>query len=383
MFAPTDIAGPDTLGIDPTKLAGLVQRARREVDEGLLPSCQLAVARNGQLAAFVTIGAATDATRYVIFSATKPLVASGAWLLIGEGRLDPAARVGDLIPEFATNGKEAVTVEQVMLHTSGFPLAPMAPALWNDREGRLKRFATWRLNWEPGTAFEYHATSAHWVLAELIERASGQDYRSFLRQRITDRLDLDLRIGVPLAEQQDIATLVSVGTPASADEIEAAFGVRFELPADVTDTALLELNEPGNRAAGVPGGGAIANAATLALFYQALLHNPDGLWDPKVLHDATTNVRNTFNDPMLGIPANRSLGLVIAGDDGKASMRHNFGRTVSPQTFGHSGAAGQIAWADPASGLSFAYVTNGLDANLLRQGRRGVALSSHAGALTS
>jgi len=92
-------------------------------------------------------------------------------------------------------------------------------------------------------------------------------------------------------------------------------------------------------------------------------------------------VRNRFPDPLLGVPANRTLGLVQAGDDGKAVMR-GFGRTVSPRAFGHDGAAGQIAWADPGTGLSFAYVTNGIDANVLRQARRGVALSSLAGAAT-
>ena len=43
-----------------------------------------------------------------------------------------------------------------------------------------------------------------------------------------------------------------------------------------------------------------------------------------------------------------------------------------------AGAGGQIAWADPESGISFAYVTNGLDAHVIRQGRRGIALSSYA-----
>ena len=47
------------------------------------------------------------------------------WAVIGDGALDTASRVVDLIPEFGTNGKDVVTVEQVMLHTSGFPRAPL------------------------------------------------------------------------------------------------------------------------------------------------------------------------------------------------------------------------------------------------------------------
>jgi CubicO group peptidase (beta-lactamase class C family) len=384
MFDPSDVAGARDLGIDPQRLAELLDRARRDVDSGLLPSCQLAVARHGRLAAFHTFGAGTNETRYVIFSCTKALVAAAAWLVMAEGRLDPAAKVADVIPEFATNGKDVVTIEQVMLHTAGFPHAPMAPARWNDRAARVARFADWRLNWEPGTAFEYHATSAHWVLAELIERQTGQDYRTFIHERIALPLGLPgLRLGLSLDEQDDIARLETVGEPASPDELEAVFGVR-EIPlTEVTDHALLEFNSPDARRAGVPGGGAVTRAAELALFYQALLTNPGNLWDAEVLADATGNVRNHFPDPWVLATANRTLGLVVAGDDGNAYMRMNFGRTVSPRAFGHAGAGGQIAWADPATGLSFTYLTNGLDAHVLRQARRGLALSSRAAMLSA
>ncbi len=383
MFDAGDVvADPAVLGIDPGRLADLLARAEKEVAAGLLPSCQLAVARDGRLVAVRTFGNATDATRYVIFSATKAIVASAIWLLIGDGLVDPAAKVGDLIPEFATNGKDVVTLEQVMLHTSGFPRAPLPPSLWHDRAGRLERLSRWRLNWEPGTAFEYHATSAHWVLAEVITRVTGRDHREFIAERIAAPLGLgNLRLGVPEADQDGIATLVSVGEPATEDEMEAATGLRVLVPGEVTEETLLGFNNPTSRSAGVPGAGAIASAAEVALFYQGLLLNPGRLWDPEVLADATGNVRNTFVDPLVGVPANRSLGLVIAGDDGNAYRRHNFGRTVSARTFGHGGAGGQIAWADPATGLSFSYLTNGLDANVLREGRRGVALSSRAGVL--
>ena len=68
--------------------------------------------------------------------------------------------------------------------------------------------------------------------------------------------------------------------------------------------------------------------------------------------------------------------------DNGASLR-GFGKTNSPRTFGHNGAGGQLAWADPATGLSFIYLTNGLDRHMVRQARRGVALSSIAATVTS
>jgi CubicO group peptidase (beta-lactamase class C family) len=375
------IEKPESLGIVPERLDALLSRIRREVDDGLLPSCQLALARGGQLAAFETVGDARPTTRYVVFSATKAIVASAAWILIGEGKLDVSARVADLIPEFATNGKDVVTVEQVMLHTSGFPLAPLGPPVWASRDGRLEAFAKWRLNWEPGTRFEYHATSAHWVLAELIERAAGEDYRTFIRTRIAEPLGLELGLGIPEDQQQDIARLQSVGEPPGQDEL-AAIGLGGLDLGEVTEDALLGFNTPATMAVGVPGGGGVMTAADMALFYQALLHNPGRIWDPDVLADATGNVRCTFPDMlMLGAPCNRTIGVMVAGDDGKSHMR-SMGRAVSPRAFGHPGAGGQLAWADPETGLSLCYLTNGLDRNVLREGKRGVAVSSLAGAAT-
>jgi CubicO group peptidase (beta-lactamase class C family) len=376
------IEKPESLGIVPERLDALLTRARREVDDGLLPAAQIAIAKDGKLAAFETFGAAKPTTRFVVFSATKGIVAGAAWILIGEGKLDPSQRVAEVIPEFASNDKDVITVEQVMLHTSGFPHAPLGPPDWASREKRLEAFARWRLNWEPGTRFEYHATSAHWVLAELIERVAGEDYRRFLRTRISEPLGLELGLGIPLDQQDDIARLDHVGEAPTPEEMEALIGVPNLPLGEVTDQALLAFNQPENIAVGVPGGGGVMTAADMALYYQGLLHNPGGIWDADVLADATGNVRCTFPDAlMLGAPCNRALGVMVAGDDGKSQMR-SMGRTVSPRAFGHPGAGGQLAWADPESGISLSYVTNGLDRNVIREGRRGVAISSLAGVCT-
>ena len=353
-------------------------RAQREIDSGLLPSCQIAIARAGHIEHFEAFGEATVDTRYAVFSATKAFVASLAWILIGENQLSPDHLVTDYVPEFGTNGKDGITVEQVMLHTSGFPHAPLSPPDWNTREGRVNRFGKWKLNWEPGTSSEYHATSAHWVLAEIIDRVTGGDYRDLVEERITRPAGVERRVlGLDAADQEDIAKLVNVGEPATPDELEVALGVR-ELPVtEVTPAALIAFNSPEMRTVGIPGGGGVMRASDLALFYQAILHNLDGIWDPEVLRDATSRVRNKLPDKWTGVSANRGLGVVIAGDDGLGFMR-GFGKTGSARTFGHNGSGGQIAWADPESGISFAYTTNGLDEHVLRQARRGIALSSIA-----
>jgi len=179
-------------------------------------------------------------------------------------------------------------------------------------------------------------------------------------------------------EHEGISDLVLVGEPATPDELEAALGVRVIDVGEVTDAALTSLNDPRARTVGLPGGGGVSTAADVAAFYQALLHDPKELWAPAVLADVTAVIRNTFPDPALGHRANRTRGLVVAGDDGQANLR-GMGRTVSPLAFGHNGAAGQVAWADPATGLSFCYLTSGRDLNLLREHRRTTAVASLAG----
>ena len=102
--------------IDHAAMGKFRDRVRREVDEGGIVSCQFAFGFEGEVIAHETYGDATNDTRYVMFSATKVFVASVVWQLIAEGKLDPALPVTTWFPEFGANDKEAITLEQVMLH---------------------------------------------------------------------------------------------------------------------------------------------------------------------------------------------------------------------------------------------------------------------------
>ncbi|MDP7066821.1 MAG: serine hydrolase domain-containing protein [Acidimicrobiales bacterium] len=362
--------------IDGDRLAELIQRCNREVDEGLLPSCQLAIGFHGEIVVDHTIGDAEPDTRYCFFSATKPFVAATVWQLLDEGLLELDTPIASLIPAFGNNGKETITLSQVLLHTSGFPHAPMGPNVWSSSESRRSRMAEWQLNWEPGTRYEYHPTSAHWVLAELITEVTGHPYSDEVHRRVTSPLGIPQILGLSLDNQESIAELTLCEGEASPDELESVFGVREMPPSEVNDETIMRFNDPHTREVGVPGGGGYGRAADLAQFYQALLHNPDDIWNPALLADATGRVHNSLPDPM-GVPANRGLGVILAGDDG-LSNRRGLGRTVSSMAFGHNGVGGQIAFCDPSTGLSFAYTTNGLDRHQIRQPRRGTSIASLA-----
>jgi len=341
----------------------LVDAASACVDRGSVPACQLAVARDGELLTFETFGDATDSTRFCIFSATKPLMASAVWLLLGEGSLAVAQPVREILPELADAPVGAVTLDQVLLHTAGFPTPTISVRNAGTGVRRLEEIAAWELEWDPGSRFEYHSESAHWVLASLIEQVSGLDFRDFVEQRICTPLGLPRVLGLHPDDQDDLATLVPATPEAEGDPT-------------------LRCNTPEWRAVGNPGGGAFTTAADLARFYQALMTNPDGLWDAGVLHDATSVVRCELDDPLMGIPANRSRGLVLAGDDGMHTLRYAiFGEACSSRSFGHAGAHGQVAWADPETGISFAFLANSVDADPMRPGARGSRLASIAAAL--
>lgn len=343
--------------IIPDRVERLLALAEEQVSSGRLPACSLALGLDGEVVARQTFGAAEDA-RFTTFSVTKALTAAVAWM-----HLDPATRVVEVLPEFTGGGKEAVTVEHLLTHTAGFPRAPMRTEEAADQVTRRQRFATWRLDWQPGTQLEYHANSAHWVVATMVEVVTGTPFRDVVRGRVVDPLGLPaLRLG----EDGPALDVVHVG---------AAQGGPDPLSAD--PEWLLGFNDPAVRRVGIPGAGAVSTADDLALLYQHLLHDPKGLWDPEVLADGTGHVRTTLVDPWTGIPALRTLGLTVAGGDGKAAMRQ-FGRATGPRAFGASGLGGQIAWADPDSGLSFCFLTNGLDRDQVAAFVRSDRLSTYA-----
>ncbi|MGE5596422.1 MAG: serine hydrolase domain-containing protein [Hyphomicrobiales bacterium] len=381
-----ELAAPEEVGIDRKRLDALLARARRDVDDGTLESAQVAVAKGGRLVAFETWGKAvqggemrpaTNDTLYTIFSSTKAVVAAAVWTLFEDGKLRLEERVADIIPEFGTNGKDVITVEQTMLHIGGFPRAPLGPPAWNSREGRLEAFSKWRLNWEPGSQFEYHATSAHWVLAEIIERRTGTEFRAYIRERILDPMGLtDFYIGLPAELNSRVAEVKHMIPPTPPP---GGWG-------EVTPEAILNFNRPEVRAVGVPGGGGVATAAGLAMFYQPLVNGGVTAGGTRIMEAETiewaTQVRTKdhHRDPILGHPINRALAVSVAGGDGNAHLR-GFGKTVSPRAFGHGGAGGQIGWGDPETGISLGYCTNGF-LDEIQQGRRITALSSLAGDLT-
>jgi CubicO group peptidase (beta-lactamase class C family) len=343
---------------DPRRIDLVLERVRLEVESGVLPSAQVAINVAGRQYAFETFGDAAPDTRYVLQSAGRPIVAGVLWKLMSDGLLDIERTVASYIPEFGTNGKDTVTVEQVVTHTGGFPLAPLAYPQMLDRTERLSAFSKWRLTSEPGTALEFHLTSAAWVIGELCERVTGRPIAQYLTEELAGPLGLpSIEIGPSLDRQHNVARFVRTGADDGA--VINPWGPWY-------------LSQPEILAAGEPSHSLVATASDLAGWYQALMSS--SRWNRDVVTDAL-RVRVTL--PVTGerggtrsVPGNVALFVLVAGDDGLS--RGFLPTACSPQTFGHGGAPCQIGFADPETGLSFAFLTNGYPASGYEQSRVGM-----------
>lgn len=366
--------------IVPRRLDDLVARCRREVDEGRLPGYQLAVGYGGEVVFGEAYGDAREGQRFHTYSAIKPTVSLTVLELAAEGLIDLGAPVASLLDGFAENGKDSTTVSQVLLHAGGFPHAPMSYDVAFDRELRLARYASWHTTWPPGSAFEYHPTSAHWVLGDLIEEVTGRPFADVVTERVMVPAGQPRWLAIPADEQHDIVDVIDVGERLDPADFKEMFG--FDMPVtEVTNEGLRAFNRSDVRALGVPGGGGVTSASGFAGWYQALLHDDGEILRPDVKHDALAVVRQTHLNEF-GTSANRTHAFILAGDDGRANTRGH-GHTTSPGTFGHNGARGQIAFADPVSGISLGFMTHGLDLNDVQSARRTVAISTKAGLLTT
>lgn len=344
------------------------------IDRGELNDAQYAVGFDGHVIATKAFGGADLDSRFCIFSSTKPIFASLVWRLIDQGRISLDTPIVDIWPEFGQHGKDAIRLEHLLLHTAGIPSPMISHDAIGDRAARVREIEQWPLELEPGTAYTYHPFSAGWVLAEVVTRVTDMPHGDALRAEVLQPLGIDrLQLGVPPGRLGDVRRIDYI-REAPFDIFEAVTGQPSPAPdPDAEDPFDIRgfANDPAVIAAGAPGGGAISDAASVAKFYQALLHNPHGLWSAEILADGTSNIRNTFPDGLaLGAPANRTIGLIVAGSGHRRFtlpqhsvdlLMHPFGPAVSSATYGHGGGGGQIAFADPTTGVSFCFLSNVID----------------------
>jgi CubicO group peptidase (beta-lactamase class C family) len=300
-----------------------------------------------------------ESTPACVFSVTKALVAMLAYRLVEAGQLDLDAPVATYWPEFAGAGKGAITVRQVMSHRAGLPL--IESRLTFDEvlawDPPVRSLAAQAPLWEPGTAHMYHAWTYGWLVGELVRRITGLTPGQFWRHEFGEPLGLQTWIGLPESEMDSVA--------------------RTELPRDMADRPPLEpmaeragtingaipfpgvgpdmtFNLPAIRRAELPGGNGISTARSVAKAFAACIGEVDGM---RLLSDAS------LDDALIERSAGREWNEAPDEDGprwGTGFMLASppWQPMLGPRSFGHSGAGGQLAFADPDRGLAFAYVAN-------------------------
>jgi CubicO group peptidase (beta-lactamase class C family) len=352
MSFPLATATPASLGFDERALERLQETITRHIAGGRYPAAQFAVARHGKLAVFSTVGdarleprrePARPETLWLLYSNTKVITASAVWTLVERGALAFTDRIAAHLSGFEANGKGDITVLQLLSHQAGFPNAAVPPAVWEDHELLRRTVCGFTLEWTPGSRLHYHGATAHWTAAALIEAITKSDYRTYIRENVIEPLGLgdELFVGAPDAVH---ARCVDMHEP-SAD------GTRQVKRADENTDAF--------RRAGVPGGGGFATARAMAAFYQMLVAggklNGVRLFSPRLVQYVTRNVTGDRVDAYMGMPIHRGLGPHLRG---MTDTIRGLGALASPRTFGHGGVGSSYCWADPDSGVSFAYLTN-------------------------
>ena len=207
------IGTPEQAGVSAAALEALFAAGQREVDEGRAQGCQMAVARHGRLAAMASFGTTesgpvTDSTMFHIFSATKATMGVAICKLVEEQKLRLSDRIADIIPGFADNDgarddpflKAEMTLKHVVTFTAGFPNPPGQQGLnLSTSEGRTEWACSFGLEWPPGEFYQYHPGSGHWLMAEVVTRVTGVDFRDYLRSNVLDPCGLShFYVGLPV-----------------------------------------------------------------------------------------------------------------------------------------------------------------------------------------
>ena len=316
-------------------------------------------------------------TIVIVFSCTKGVTAVAANQLVERGMLDPDAPVAQYWPEFAANGKAEIPVRWALSHRAGLA-AVDAPHLTLDDvtawDPVIDAIAAQEPNWEPGTAHGYHARSYGWIVGEIIRRITGKMPGQYIAEEIVAPLGLDFFVGVPESEDARVATLY----PARFDDPEVE-RLTDQVLRDTSTLLGRVMGGPAGlfgyddmwntrrmRGAQMPSSNGHGDARSLSRMYAACLGELDGV---RLLSDASvaraSEVQSSGKDCVIGQPLSFGLGF---------GLSPTFGPTPGPKAFGHSGAGGSVAFAEPERGVAFAYVMNQMQLSMSEADQRSQSL---------
>ncbi|MGW7683172.1 serine hydrolase domain-containing protein [Kribbella sp. NPDC054772] len=275
-------------------------------------------------------------TIHLMFSGTKGLTTACVLLLVQRGQVGPADPLSRYWPEFGAEGKESVTIADVLSHQARLPHVEAGYADLLDHDAMAAHLAAQAPSPDPHAGFVYHAITWGWLLDELVRRVDGRTVGQFFAAEFAVPLGLEVWIGLPAELHWRAATMV------------APEGVLFDGPNPLWVPGAEKIwNSDEYRSAGLAAVGGYATARGMARFYASLLGEVDGV---RVLAPATVELgRQEIRrgiEPTWGSPMAYGAGFELQTGDGPADA------------FGHAGAGGSRHGAWPGRETAYSYLMN-------------------------
>ena len=333
----------------------ITQRLAARIEADAMSAASVRIERRGDLLLDWTGGCldfgpdappATSDSVFLIASITKPMTCCGVATLIERGLIDLDDPVAQYVPEFAANGKEGVLIRHCFTHTSGLP--DMLPENEELRRANapVEEFvaSTCRthLLFPPGTDLRYQSKGIL-MLAEIAERVTGTRFRDLLADEIFAPAGMESTHLGWRSDFEGRSVAAKVHAPGA--------------------TAHWNHNSPYWRDFGAPWGGAHSTAADITRLLRVMLDGGTAQDGRTVLQPGSARLMLADHTAALsGLPAPARLreGYGLGWRIHRLGESGWYGGAVPAGAFGHAGATGTLAWADPASGVTFVLLTNGL-----------------------
>lgn len=310
-------------------------------------------------------------------STSKALATSAVLLLVDRGVIDLERPVAHYWPEFGQEGKAEIPVHLVLAHRSG--LAALDGPISNDDAAALDevlhRLERQRLWWSPGTRHGYHAVTYGYILSGLVRAVTGRTVGRYFADEIAAPLGLDLHLGLPAGQHDRVAPMIGPSQGQAFRSLLSAMWLPYAL--GVLDRRSVSYHATfGGSAAGFDdhdeltrydvedaSAGGVGSGLGLARLFAALIGPVDGhrLVSAPLMNSARQPHAHG-RDEVLRMWTDWGLGFQLPG----GPMWPGVG---IPGLFGHTGASGSLAFADPEHELSFGYTPN-YWGELSRAGRR-------------
>jgi CubicO group peptidase (beta-lactamase class C family) len=311
----------------------------------------------------------TSDTLVLVWSATKGIGSACVLHAMQEQKIGFERRVTEFWPEFAQARKENITLAQLLSHQAGLcALDKRVDVL--DYRAVMEALEVQKPLWPPGTAHGYHARTFGFLLDELVRRIAGKTLSEYWREVFAQPLNLDFWIGLPKEENSRVATVYAAKSGRLAepkqfyvDLVTSGTLARKTFSSPYGLKSVSGMNTPAIRAKPIVSFGGIGSASALAKFYSMLANGgklgAQTFFSEETITRMTTRLADGM-DRVFQIPTAFSAGFM---KDPQNARRRMFG--TASNAFGHPGAGGSHAFADPENGISFAYVMNQMEQSLL------------------